>query len=436
MSTKNIPSEILSEIFLLTLPDNVKRLEHGSKFQVRGQVDIPNSIAAVCTHWRATAIGTSGLWSSIFVEVTPEDKIRPPLDSIALWLERSNGQLLSWSVEHYAQAKIPDKDEDEDGEEGSDDEESDRDRHESIALNSVLDLFKEQSKRWRWIELYLPNTESLPTPLRGLLKDETPALEDVMVMAEDCETSELLPVLNTCTHIHLQYDLSTEDLLSLLGECPDLVDLSINMAFSEFEESDSDAASNASDGGPKTGEHSTLRSFGIYAKDNLNPMFNRLTLPALETLDITGENMERSDESGPSIKNFITRSKCSLRDLSLDSTCLSEEDLVLILSACPSLQDLFVRDEAEPLCFGDDVIAKMRVKPDYDSVVLCGQLRKLYVSTCLNATDGAFGEMLLSRKLELVRLTIDKAWEEGHPSDMKALKSLESLETKVDLDFH
>ncbi|KAJ7911830.1 hypothetical protein B0H13DRAFT_1526697, partial [Mycena leptocephala] len=63
---RRMPPEILSEIFMLTLPSDRAVLEHG-RINMR---DSPWVLTHICGRWRIVALASSSLWSFIGIDCT------------------------------------------------------------------------------------------------------------------------------------------------------------------------------------------------------------------------------------------------------------------------------------------------------------------------------------------------------------------------------
>ncbi|KAJ6448443.1 hypothetical protein C8R45DRAFT_160754 [Mycena sanguinolenta] len=88
----SLPTEIISRIFIECLPDNcIPSARHA-----------PLLLTRVCRQWKAIALSTCGLWSSLHIESLWYDKLMVPRGtSFALqtWFSRAGERLLSLTIE-------------------------------------------------------------------------------------------------------------------------------------------------------------------------------------------------------------------------------------------------------------------------------------------------------------------------------------------------
>lgn len=95
---RRVPPEILSEIFLQSIPP----AEEQTSF-MRHSGRTPMILAQVCRRWRAVALSTSRLWSTIIIQTRSEYIPAEPRRLLEMWLERSMPSPLSLKIELYDQ---------------------------------------------------------------------------------------------------------------------------------------------------------------------------------------------------------------------------------------------------------------------------------------------------------------------------------------------
>src|SRR5882762_1469322 len=88
---RKLPMEVMSEIFILCLPDK----QHDSNgYALSHAVLLPGQI---CRLWREAALSTPSMWSSIVIPILP--RLRPGSLTMAItWLRRSGGHPLSLRI--------------------------------------------------------------------------------------------------------------------------------------------------------------------------------------------------------------------------------------------------------------------------------------------------------------------------------------------------
>lgn len=401
----NIPVEILNEIFALAVPDEVLNISHDGKHNSPSIRDVPVSISSVCNHWRNTVLAIPSIWSRLFIEIDSETRvIRPPIDTISLWLQRSGTQSLSLSIQDYGPAG------------GSEENGQPIDRVDS-QLEALLDVLKVHLSRWTWFELCTPNASVLPTSLVQL---SVPSLLSVHIMMVECDVATFLPLIANSSHISLQYETSgIDDIRFVLANCPHLTQLEFTLDIADAEEQEI--------------THTVLQHVSIYAKDDPADFFDHLKLPSLEYLGITGENLE---EPRFVLDSFISRSRCNILELSLESAGLNEANLISLLQVCPKLEKLTLSEETEGdnHLFSNCVVERLTLN---QRNYLCSHLTYLGVSFCVGSSDGKLGTMVESRKdtgLTSVYICMDGSWYEENKKDIEKLTSLESKGMKVELD--
>ncbi|KAJ7149674.1 hypothetical protein C8R46DRAFT_1009101 [Mycena filopes] len=152
-----LPNEIVSEIFLHTVPsdlgDRVPDPTHG-----------PLLVAQICRKWRDIALSTPRLWSGIALELTDAGEAAQ-LDLLDTWIARSRDSPLSISIFHN---KLPDP-------------------GVVIRLGTMIEPFIEaialHSKRWKHLELFIPISDFMRVPFN----DEMPLLQTLTLGITDMD---------------------------------------------------------------------------------------------------------------------------------------------------------------------------------------------------------------------------------------------------------
>ncbi|PPQ80954.1 hypothetical protein CVT24_013147 [Panaeolus cyanescens] len=157
LTINDLPPEILAEIFhtYMFWDDQSDLLDP----ELEGMISVflPNAQSApllfcrVCSYWRDVAISTPSLWSAIAIQKSFN------LDTIALWLKRSQGHPLSLFIWLF------------------------RDASSTVLehLPLLLQMLYAQIARWRQISIYLPTSELMQSFLCTLIPTEgnSPAVQ-------------------------------------------------------------------------------------------------------------------------------------------------------------------------------------------------------------------------------------------------------------------
>ena len=395
-----LPLEILSEIFVLSLPEDALIEEVDGCPEPCAITDAPLTLHT-CHDWRALAIGLQPLWSSIFVDIAENGRIKPPTEVIQLWLKRSEPHALFIGLKVHPNAINV-----------SDD------------IDRVVGLFTAHLRRWKCVHLYLPFRD-LPKPLLQLqLNVETPLLTPLLTSIDtdiaDIQSDVLrhsLPLLHAAECVHLFSYLEADLALGWLTACSNVRDFQIQSVRScKYM--------------LETVRHDRVRSLTLHnADDHLHDFFNNLILPALERVDITCALEDIL--FAPGLGYLVERSRCNLWHLVLDSTSLREDELITLLKSIPSLHHLEIIKNSY-FCVQDRLLNLLAAGK------LCTRLQLLSLGgSTLECTDGVLGNMVKARRpytfpsgidasssrhLRSLELSFDEMWLQGRPKDKAALE--------------
>lgn len=314
-STRRLPVEILGEIFI----------------QWQGMVGGKAIVSTqICRHWRAVAIATSKLWTSIKVPLLLEHT-ETDVEMTRRWLARSDGQPLAIELGRTH----PDKDEDED--------------------HPVFGLITTQAHRWKSLLVYASSPmlsflqnipEHLPLlhtlDIRDPFVSETPPLPESLTNFHRASSLRMLSLGKHIPSVIPKFCWAqlTECVLREGGgyavdECYDVLNQSPNLtSFSVYIRSSSLALR------PQpTMRHAKLQCLTVEAYgEDMASFLNLLVLPALR--DINVDETATLEFPMGSLISLITRSSCSLTRLTVGSSITSRGELVQLLTLSPMLSEL------------------------------------------------------------------------------------------------
>ncbi|KAF8875291.1 hypothetical protein BD779DRAFT_214387 [Infundibulicybe gibba] len=374
-AVSRLPLEILSKIFIYCLPldfvlQNIQRLR----------------LSSVCGLWRAFALGTPALWASLDIECT-ETALRPPLSAIRAHLQRSGAHPLSFRI---------------------------RARHSGYFYNArphlptAIKTLAAARQRWRYvhIELGVMTQDILDLIALG----NAPLLQAI-----DCDVWELQQIppiplhalLRGCPRLEslswksfgspLLQPLGDTQLTSLLlqatisvSECITLMRLSPRLSSAKF------YISHTLDPSPAPHLiHPTLCTLTTI-NEHFDTLLASLTLPALESLDLT-DNIW-SDSSEIILSAFLERSNPTLHQLSISIMKDHEPALLHILALTPHLRGLRLH-AYNPAFFGltSAIICGLQPPPP-PGTPLCPCLQSVYIhALSYEFPDGLCSAMLRAR---------------------------------------
>lgn len=325
---RNVPDELLSEIFLLPVEEPPVTPKEEGEFLL--------AITAVCRRWRTLAITTKLLWCSMDFD----DEFTPPVELVQTWLTRAGHTPLQLTMrwDH----------------EGAEEK-----------RKAVLEVLIEASSRWECIIMsaHLPQfaqlatiTEPFPAlqtlslNCRGVLDmlpgqclrifEHAPALEEVDLWGNTMVYQCPVP-LGQLYAYHLGAS-SVKGCLWALDQCANLFECTIGAFINPDEDEHYPPVSST----PRTLSH--LGTWRICAEEQqsiFSTILDHITAPGLHRLELY---MQSWMDSPPitaepiSMIPFLTRSSCQLRRLELQGLVLSGTELLDILQHLPQLVDLAI----------------------------------------------------------------------------------------------
>jgi hypothetical protein len=345
---RRIPLEVLSEIFMFCA-DNSGSNSNSKCFDV---TQAPIQLSFVCNKWRRLAISMSHLWSSISLKGGRESVLSSGMrhtslsrrsirtDMLSTWLLRSGSLPLTLSI--------------------------DASWLEHDALTFCIAIMISHSHRWRDVTF---NLDEEHWEMLSAVKGHLPQLErlDVDVLGDDDDDDDdgfsiPLDIFETAPKLHtitMQYNLDSSDWLVpwqqlrclhfnlhfpmslpwILQECSNLVRCTVDIYHMDDSLDDLDHASIAS-------LHLLLR-----VRNDLDVLFNTLTLRALQDLDIARPLDAGSTVTLPqnAVASMLDRSSCNLQRLRLFDVGFTSDELVVILQAQPSLIELVIHEPTSPI---------------------------------------------------------------------------------------
>lgn len=341
---RRLPSEILSDIFIKSLPDDWK-------------VDIPSYRRAVllpgqiCIQWRSTALSTGRLWSAVNINLFKRSNFPRDVALAQTWLKRSGAHPVSIK---FVAIKVPNYD-----------------------ATQIFSIIVAHCQRWRraafvlpssMLNVLLPATRCLPN-LEALSissahadaggEDGTdtwkfaPKLRSLEI-GRNIEVNSLQVPWAQLTTIHLRNSTPMES-VQILRQCPQLV-----VCKSWLRSAGVDAEVS-----PFLHPHLSKLSVEMTGSQSFDHFFDCFVLPALCDFDYHQES------GGPwkqrQFNSLLSRSLCFLRKLSISCSSQSNAEEVLeCLRLAPSLIELelnlttTVKDQAP--CWINEILARLNCR--------------------------------------------------------------------------
>ncbi|KAK0213420.1 hypothetical protein DFS33DRAFT_124331 [Desarmillaria ectypa] len=142
-----------------------------------------------------------------------------------------------------------------------------------------------------------------------------------------------------------------------------------------------------------------LSSWGFGDHLPLQQLVDRLELPALTQLQVAccpNYPQRESNKTFTAIRGLLERSRPPhITTLHFDHGCALEEDLLLILSTCPTLKDIRLTDIDEG-AIGDKALLQLTLRVD-GTTPLVPHPRTLHISGAMSFTMQTFVDMVESR---------------------------------------
>ncbi|KAK1222878.1 hypothetical protein PQX77_014300 [Marasmius sp. AFHP31] len=396
-----LPLEVMSQIFLLCLPDH--------PFVPPSSSDAPLILTQVCRSWRDIALSTPGLWASIAITVY-KTRCKPPASVIETWMQRSKLHPISFAIDEQLQLE---------------DFTANKDL---ITGAAIMEKFLPAYSRWKRVclihsdwrinemgitdihvdhgppplleELYMSREYWLGNvrdPLRMLLA--APKLKSVHwrgIIAGYLSPAEIIPV-ERLSEVKMDNLLTMEQFYSILSSGSNLVKCNFTVFLAGAEDSTQEWTL------PQ------LRELVIVADRADGRLFNVITTPAMGDISI-----KRID--GPpsvfqligerfwgqaSFLSFLSRSACSLHTLELADTDITPKELLEVLRLVSgTLKNLSLsNNHSEHNCVNDEVLLPLTLPtaPSETQPGLCPCLTYLKLWGCTNTRDGQISKTLESR---------------------------------------
>ncbi|KAG1745308.1 hypothetical protein EDB19DRAFT_1906420 [Suillus lakei] len=311
-----LPSELLGEIFLRCLPQ--------TSYVTPSSNDCPLVLTRICRQWRAVALSTPRLWTSLSISLLKAEMSGG--DAYKFWLEKARSIPLSIRVVHDMDL-------------------SDGDKPLSI----------------QWLRPFLSQCSDLwwhGPPVQGLLDNSVQSLSRFQVTFQKANFPISIPsptpqlrsvILQSLTYdlhslgsidlpwhqlleLKIQFALvSSATFLQVIGLCTQVQRVSVSSICAN--------ASLQTDMQPiTTVNHSIHRLEVNVIRVGLDSLFEALTLPALEELVIRFCSPERYPWPHEQFSAFVTRSKCPLKWLTIHRNKGAESHLTEYLKILPGLK--------------------------------------------------------------------------------------------------
>ena len=449
-----IPTEIWAMIF-------VECLCYENRCFIEAERDeAPLNVAGVCQRWRAIALSTPSLWSSIWITRTPSlDSSYPRRELVSLWLARSAPCSISFSFN------------------------IDMARSESN-LSALQDLWagnKQNSpdqealvgellscmSRWKSVQFALPFLDGHDIEAGAPLLERVKVIKSVVQswsgfdpfiyrIWEDaprlrsfslCDDSDwsiryekkLLPVPFRLTELEIDYDWPLILCWLLFRESPELT----RCNFGRFCGIEDSCATLPPVFLPKLHSltvSSTIQTFDEGETLNLTKVLSLITAPNLKKFGMYWDNGYLHEP----LMSFIARSACALTELLVFSVPIPKREMKEVLEAISgSLKVLKVEVGMTGTPFGKDLLRSLTWRGPNEKF-LCPNLEQiLFGRSVIGKRDSLFIRMVESRwhvdngRVRLKEVEIYTSEELGPPPGFDQLEAYrrEGLELKVDYDW-
>ncbi|KAF8884552.1 hypothetical protein CPB84DRAFT_1685806, partial [Gymnopilus junonius] len=386
--------EILSHVFLLTLPENFPHWDAIRSFTP------PLLLCQVCQRWRDAAIHYPTLWSYFSIESISEAK----LYLLRTWIERSVESPLTISVNllptHRLDAWDP-------------------------PFNHIISLIFSERNRWRNMYFSVPasafttldfpeeaNSASnlkqlhfqlhsgrIPPSFKAFLS-HSPVLSDFTLKTEQRGVFPLLENLpwSQLTDLHLECVLSPEEYQLVFQRSPMLRTCHLQNVSRELLLSPIPARIQP----PITLAY--LHYLHVTGEPRIFLLFDSVTLPSLQTLviGIIKPGLIRflaplSTLESLNFQKFIERSSPPLQVINFDNVLLQENILIDILALLPTMQSLTIDDDSNRLNaqLSDKLLQALGGRNGV--AFICPGLTTICLTGQLSTSDGIFAMMVSER---------------------------------------
>lgn len=373
-SIRQFPHELLSHTFLLSVPD----MNQTSAQELKRAVMLP---AQVCKRWRDVALSTPRLWSRIHMDLRKR-RLEEEAAFAQRWLARSGGCPLSISLSQFMTFDM------------------------TIPVAS-FDAFVAQSDRWEHLNLTVsyPLLHVFRSAKSRFSRLQTLSIESNTLGEGILDAFEIAPHLHSLTIGHNIFPSMLRVPWSQLTYC-DMhpYQLSIDDCFEVLQH-----ASNLEEyhlhlhrPGPHQSRplirHERLRELSIQACTQLGPLFDKLTLPALQAFSCSAYEY-RYRWAQPQFLSLLSRSACALQVFCLDflSAQLIDDDLAQILQLVPSLNKLALRHECARKSLTRTLLGRLTPVPQ-ELACLLPNLTTFALDVYFELDGEAFADMIESRR--------------------------------------
>ncbi|KAK2459427.1 hypothetical protein APHAL10511_008538 [Amanita phalloides] len=389
---RQLPREILSEVFVECLPDTTEA--HWMSTH-----SAPLLLCGVCSSWRALALATPQLWSRVGIYIN--DSTVDASIGVGVtrdWLNRSGSLPLMLRLRHkpcfsFATSR-------------------------PALVEDILSTFCIHASRWQDVTLDLEGCPPIIFPRLGtlpLLRAFRLEASQHLVIGLPFSASPRLTRLSwpfpfsapinpqipwsQMTHLHIAMGTTLFAALETIRLCPLLQEFEVDMRRAPV--------IRALPRGPIV-ENRHLRKLDIVVHEDCGLLFDSLTLPALTelTLDTDSDYAYRGrlfpvPSVHKSLLNLLTRSNCELDKLGLIDCGFSASAFLECLEH-PSLRTLSllkVENVYNQPMLTDDVLLRLTDLPSPPSPpVLLPKLAHLILEMCLAASPEMLGRMVYSRR--------------------------------------
>ena len=392
LPVNKLPTELLCDIFSKFLEDDREFPDYapamGPLVSLHTRAD-PTILGQVCSWWRNVALSTPALWTNIFI-LEPKGT---QIFRTRLWLERAGNHPLNIAIEDRRSVG-----------------------YNLAPLDQILTALTSRQQLWRRVNFFIPS-DALKSLLVAITNQppDFRNLESASLCIgsqQPCQNVSIdtiwkvfhsSPVLYEVdwhctyynellthapwaqlTHLNLQSEFGTESLTDMLVSCTKiralfLFRLSLTTETTKVLE-------------PIVLEN--LHTLNLEVEVEPCPLFGRLTLPSLRSLDIRYRYFDsNSPRNIVAFQEFLIRSNCSLERLTFYDEDLDEDHLKAFISS-PSLQHVTVLDLQVPI--SDEIIKSFTRQNNDGYHENMPFLEEMTLSIC-TSSDGLLAQMVSSR---------------------------------------
>ncbi|RDB19525.1 hypothetical protein Hypma_013660 [Hypsizygus marmoreus] len=424
-----IPVEILAEVFFRFLEIPSDYFPDRPMLAVTSRcMANPFILGHVCIHWRAVALSTPTLWSSLAIH-KPASWMAP---MVQIWLQRAKNCPLSLYLYVHCKPSRP----------------------EIVGADAILPLFVMCLPRWKNVTFYLnggpydsllglPNhtARMLECALLDLKSWDHASADQVWrslssspklrrVFWDNRYMLHHLPAHMPWTQLtHLRMDMgpgsvAPDALLELLRSCQELVELHFvpRIPIRNI---------------PRVSPFilPKLRVLTVQTLCRWDPslILGCLILPALASINIRHGHISSERQSILYLKDLLARSSCQLKNISLWDTGIEEAEIVDFLSTSPA-QFITALDIDVPGSITEATIALLTHDPDDPRTLVLTHLKTLKLHT-IRCSDGVLSKMIRSRLPYLEFCEASAEATNLHLADRIFMASMQSAGFNFSLDL-